>query len=255
MTRTDWAYAPSAIPPRTYLDDLLAASPEARADLLDAYGRFLLALEDDRCCFAATADNVIRHDDDHIGVARELVPGIGPLDRSASYARVFWHLAASLVCRGALGVDVPDRTVDEHALDLAGRAGVAIDVHDLGRFREHEAACRAAVLGEHPDAHDSELRTLGAHSARSAAAAGLIDADGLRLALLGAYDALDTARADRDAAQVDAVELAASRALVRSLGEELERDEWIRARLRNVKSTKAARALIAARKRILGRPT
>jgi hypothetical protein len=89
---------------------------------------------------------------------------------------------------------------------------------------------------------------------RHAAAGVRLGARASARALTSAYDSLARAIRDRDAAEAAAVDAAASRALAQSLGVVLERDEWIRARLRTVKATKPAQALISARKRILGRP-
>ena len=97
------------------------------------------------------------------------------------------------------------------------------------------------------------MRAVGMLTPRQVAAAEMLDARAFATALVRAYDELAAARRDRDAAEATAVDAAASRALAQSLGEVLERDEWIRARLRAAKSTKPAKALIEARKRLLGR--
>jgi len=88
---------------------------------------------------------------------------------------------------------------------------------------------------------------------RDALTAGAITEHDARIALAAAWDSCAIACADRDRAEVVAIEVAATRALAQSLGEELERDEWIRARLRKAKATKPATLAIAARKRLLKR--
>ena len=252
MTGTDWAYVPSAPPVATYLDAIVSApTREQRGDLVAGLGAVLQQL-DDRACFAATADNLVRSDAGW-SVARSLLDDVQPLDRAASCARVAWHLAWAMLQAGALDPDRADRTVDEHALVLGGRAGLAIGVQDLERFRSHEATAHAALREFDRDVLERDMRAMGTVTLRQAAADERLGAQAYARALTSAYDSLADAIRDRDAAEVAAVDAAASRALAQSLGEVLERDEWIRARLRTVKGTKPARALIAARKRILRR--
>jgi hypothetical protein len=253
MTGTDWAYVPSAPPGGSVLDEIVAApTADATTDLLAAVGRFLLGL-DDRACFAATVDNVVRSGDGTFGVAAPLIDDVTPLDRAASQARIVWHLAWALVHAGALGADAPDRSVDELAVGLSGRMGITVTLDDIERFRGHESATHAALRGFDRDMLERDMRAMGATTARTVAASELLSAAAFARALTTAYTALESARRDRDAAEEAAIGHAASRALARSLGEELERDEWIRARLRMVKATKPAKALIEARKRLLGR--
>ena len=244
MTGPGWAYPPGDPPAPTVLDELVAAPPRgARRALLDELGAALRASADDEL-FMATADNLVRVD----GTVTAVHPrpaGVVPLDRGASAARVVWYLAASMVERGALGAEAPDRSIDEHALALAGTLGLTVTSTDLERFLRHEGTLHAPAA--------AELATRAASTARSAAASGALDEDALRLALTRAYDDLTEARRDRDRAERAAVELEATRALARRLGDQLERDEWIRARLRNVKATRPARAAIAAKRRLTGR--
>ncbi|HEV8298615.1 MAG TPA: hypothetical protein VGQ20_15015 [Acidimicrobiales bacterium] len=250
MTVTDWACAPSdRAAPRSMLDDLVTAGSAAeQTDLLAEWGSFVRGLEDS-AAFVATAANCGRVPD---GLAITRPPGGGatPRDRDASHARVVWYTASALVRAGALGADQPDRSLDHLTIDLSGRAGLTVDWTTLDRFLQHEAARRAAVEDADPATLLEELRAEGTRTAQDVAADGLLDAEGSQRALASAYGALAAARVDRDRAEAAAVELAASRALVRELGDELERDEWIRARLRRVKATAPMRALIAARKRL-----
>jgi hypothetical protein len=251
MTAADWAYVPDVVAGRTFLDELVAASePQARTDLLLTLGAFVQSL-DDRACFAATADNVVRSG--ALSLARPLLDDVTPLDRGASHARVAWHLAWSLLQVGALGAERPECTVDEHAVTLGNQAGLPIDLTDVERFRHHEAAIHASSRGFDADLLERDMRAVGSLTPRRFAAGERLDARTAAVALTRAYDELVTARRDRDAAEQAAVDAAAIRALAQSLGEVLERDEWIRARLRAVKATKPARALIEARKRLLGR--
>jgi hypothetical protein len=254
MTTADWAYAPSPSPSRapTLLDEIAgASSPESGTDLLLTWGAFVQSL-DDRSCFAATADNVVR-DGDGLALAAPLLDGVTPLDRGASHARVAWHLAWALVRTGALGPEHPDRSIDEHAVAHGNRAGLGVTMRDVERFFVHEAEAHANARGFDVGLLERDLRAVGALTPRGFAAAELLDARSCSAVLVRAYDELVAARRDRDAAEALAVDAAANRALAQSLGEVLERDEWIRARLRAVKSTRPARALIEARKRLLGR--
>jgi hypothetical protein len=248
MTGTDWAYVPSAPAGRTVLDDLLAApSADAVTDTLALFGAFVQGL-DDRSCFAATADNVVRSGE-FLALAAPLSDDVAPLDRTASFARVAWHLAWQLLQGGALGSDAPDRTVDEHAVAIAGRAGLAVTLDDVDRFRSHESTVHSASREFDRDVLERDMRAMGSLTARQMGASQRLSAAAYARALTRAYDDLEHARRDRDVAELAAVDHAASRTLARSLGEVLERDEWIRARLRTVKSTKPAKALIEARKR------
>jgi hypothetical protein len=253
MTGTDWAYVPAAEPVATVVEAIVAATTnDERSDLLTAFGTWCRSL-DDRELFAATADNVARSGDG-FAVARSLAADVQPLDRQASGARVAWFLAWALLERGVIGSDGPDLTIDEHAVLLAGRAGIAVTSGDIQRFRHHESDAHAARREFDRDVLERDLRAIGAQTSRQLAASARLDHLSYARALTNAYDDLTAARRDRDLAEAGAVDAAASRALAQSLGQELERDEWIRARLRAVKSTKAARTLIDARKRLLGRP-
>jgi hypothetical protein len=252
MTGTDWAYVPTASPPSTLLHEIVtASSPEVRADLLAVLGE-TVGTFDDLQLFGATADNLARVDG-ALGLVTPVLDGVEPLDRRASAARIAWHLAWELLQAGVLGADDPDRTVDDHAIVIGGLAGFGIAIEDVERFRVHEARVHAALRGFDADMLERDMRAMGTLTARDVAASELLGPRAFARALTSAYDELVTARRDRDAAEAAAVDAAASRALAQSLGEVLERDEWIRARLRNVKATKPARALIAARKRLLGR--
>jgi hypothetical protein len=257
MPQTSWALVDGPAPAGVSIADALVdairtGQATEQAALLDRWGSFVRTAPA-TVAFAATADNVVPTTDGSLRLARSLRHGVDALDADASAraARVCLHLAATLVRRGA--VDEPHRTVDELALRLGGRSGLVFDAAAIERARAHEATARAA----HEDADAAELlaaaEALGASTVTDAVTRGEVDESDVRVALVHALVALTDARATRDRAEAAVVELAATRALAASLGEELERDEWIRARLRNVKSTAPARALIAARKRVLHR--
>jgi hypothetical protein len=257
MPESSWALVDGEPAADTTLADALVEAIRERratdqASLLDRLGTLVRAAPPS-AAFAATADNVAVAADGSLRVVRALRGEIDPLpdDAPARHARVCLHLAAALVERAV--IDEPHLTVDALALRLGGRCGLVVDEPALGRARAHEAAEHAACTGVDAGALLARADALGASTVLDAVAAGTVAADDVRLALAGALGQLDAARQARDVAEAAAVELAATRALAQSLGEELERDEWIRARLRNAKSTVPARALIAARKRVLHR--
>ena len=252
MTEIDWAYARSdRARASTLLDELIATTnADARTDLLLEWGAFVTRL-DDVSAAAATAGNVIR-DAAGLTVDRPLRSGLDLGHGAPMHAWLSWHLAHALVTRGAASA-TPDLAVDALAVDLAGRAGMPIAIADIERFVELESTNRAQLDGGDAARYAAELREAGTLTARRATAEGCLASSAMQAALLDAYGQLDEARRDRDRAEAAAIELAAARELARSLGEELERDEWIRARLRRLKATPPARALIAGRKRLARR--
>jgi hypothetical protein len=155
------------------------------------------------------------------------------------HAQQAWHLSLALMRAGAAAGEPSDTTVDEYALTLAGRAGLRVDAAALDRSK------RAAA--------DPDVWETGRSTMRDLVSQGALGPEALRRALLAAYDDLDVTRRARDQAQADAVDLVTAKALAQSLGEELERDEWIRARLRHAKATRPAKAVIAARRRLATR--
>lgn len=217
--------------------------------LLERWGAFVATLPPAHA-FAATADNVVERDG-VLRVASDLRAGIEPLDDDATRARLCWHLARAVVVAGA--ADDPECRVDALAVRLGGIAGLTFADAALARALAHEATTHARLDGLDTATLATQLTRESAWTMHDALDAGALDAGAQRAALHGAWQALVRTRRDRDRAERDAVGHAAARALATDLGEVLERDEWIRARLRNVKSTKPARALIAARKKALGR--
>jgi hypothetical protein len=257
MPQTSWALVDGPAPAGVSIADALVDAVRTgrateQAALLDRWGSFVRTASP-AVGFAATADNVACGTDGALHLLRAVRQGVDVLDGDAPArsARVCLHLAATLVHRAA--VDEPRLTVDALALRLGGRGGLVFDAAALDRARAHEATERAASDGTDATALLAEAEALGATTVADAVARGEVHESDVRLALVHALDALSEARTARDTAEAATVELAAARALALSLGEELERDEWIRARLRNVKSTAPVRALIAARKRVAHR--
>lgn len=160
-----------------------------------------------------------------------------------------WPLAEHLVTDAStlgLGADV---SVDTLALVLVRRAGVAAAPADLDRWRP-VAAPRVA-----PDAADPVAATVarGAQTRRSLLHAGARTPEQLADELDRVYDELTAALAARDEAEERAMALAGARELADRLAGELERDEWIRARVRKVKDTPVAKAAIKARRAVRDR--
>ena len=178
-------------------------------------------------------------------MACDLRSGVEPLDDDATTARLCWHLARALVVAGAVG--------DQLALHLAGRCGWTVSEAALARALTHEAQLRSNLdmldlVVELVTFDDENLWTMPIALGRGAMIAEVIER-----ALAAAWDEITRVRHDRDAAEASAVELQATRALALSLGEELHRDEWIRARLRAVKATRPFTLAIELRKRVLRR--
>lgn len=255
MPETSWALvgdvAPTPHP--TLADALVDAARHARAaeqgDLLERWGGFVRGAPPE-VAHVATPDNLAVEADGSLRLLRTARTGIDLLetDASARAARLCLHLARLLVQRGV--VDDATLTIGALAERLGGHAGLPFDAVAAERARAHDALGRATV--EHLDASAllTELESRDAWTILDALAAGEVAPDDQNLALAAALRSLTEARAGRARAESAAVELAATRALALSLGEELERDEWIRARLRAVKHTPPVRALIAARKRL-----
>ena len=189
--------------------------------------------------------------DGELRLACDLRSGIEPIDDEATAARLCWHLARSLVVAGA--ADGPAVTVDELARRVGGRSGFVFTDAALARAKAHEASQRASTEGLDHDAERAGIEDQGSWTMHDALASGAIDHPTASRALDAAWSALDRVRRDCERAEAAAIELAAARTLASSLGAELERDEWIRARLRRAKATKPVTMLIAARKRALKR--
>jgi hypothetical protein len=162
---------------------------------------------------------------------------------------VLWPLAEGLVADAStldLGADV---SVDTLALVLVRRAGVAVEPADLDRWRPI-AAPRIAPAATDPVA---ETAARGAQTRRSLLHAGARTPEQLAGELDRVYDELAAALVARDEAEERAMALAGARELADRLAGELERDEWIRARVRKVKGTPVAKAAIKARRAVRDR--
>ena len=134
-------------------------------------------------------------------------------------------LAESIVDEGLGAGFAPTATVDEITTTLVGRCGLrsSAEVIHAGDATQH----RTRALG-----HDEAV---------------------LRKELAAAREEVARLQAERDALEARVDELAGARVLADALAAELERDEWIRARLRRVKSTRAVRGLIYVRRRLRSR--
>jgi hypothetical protein len=248
MIRADWGYTVRSSHAPTLLDELVAASSAAsRADLVHEWAAFVATL-DDETRWRATADNVGR---DATGLVVLRTAPAAPIngDAAATSARLVWYLAFDLAHSGATFGVAMDRNIDELALQLSTLAGFALTTNDLDRFVVGEArAIAAAEPGGSASTIAGELRAAGLATPRTLAVGGALELTASHRALVAAYEELSCARADRDRAEVDAIELASARALVAELGAELERDEWIRARLRRIKTLAVFRAAVSVRR-------
>jgi len=82
---------------------------------------------------------------------------------------------------------------------------------------------------------------------------GALDEAAVRRELAKTYDEIARLRAERDLLEARVDELAGARVLADELAAELERDEWIRARLRRLKATRPVRGLIYVRRKVRSR--
>lgn len=255
MPDTSWALVHDEGRPSSHVAGVVATrtltdptDPTIRP-LLEQWGAFVLGLAP-RAAFAATADNVAMSDRG-LHLACDLRTGAEPLDDDATVARLAWHLARFLVIAGA--ADDSSVTIDSLARRLAGRSGLMFTDAGLERAKAHEATQRASIERCDSIAERARIDDEGTWTMRDALANGAMDHATSRQALGAAWTVLERAKLDCARAEATTIELAATRALAASLGAELERDEWIRARLRKAKNTRPAKLLIAARKRALNR--
>jgi len=138
-------------------------------------------------------------------------------------------IARTIVADGLDAGFAPTATVDEITAVLAARCGVSLDP--------------AALTG----AAD------GRQSRRALIESGVLDEAAVRRELAAAHDEIIRLRAKRDALEMKVDELSGARVLADQLAAELERDEWIRARLRRLKDTRPVRALIHVRRKVQSR--
>ena len=141
----------------------------------------------------------------------------------AAASETLRSVAESIVAEGLAAGFAPTASVDEITATLVGRCGTPIT------------------------STDTDTR-----SRRRLVETGALDASARR-ELLEAYDEIARLRAERDALENRVDELAGARVLADQLAAELERDEWIRARLRRLKATRPVRGLIYVRREVLSR--
>ena len=145
-------------------------------------------------------------------------------------------LAESIVVEGLPAGFVPTATVDEITATLVGRCGIPVAPADSETDVAH---------------HHTPQR--GEQTRRTIVESGPLDGESLRRGLLTAYDEIARLRAERDTLEARVDELAGARVLADRLAAELERDEWIRARLRRVKASRPVRGLLYVRRRLRSR--
>ncbi|HUP74417.1 MAG TPA: hypothetical protein VM282_15345 [Acidimicrobiales bacterium] len=138
-------------------------------------------------------------------------------------------LAEAIVAEGLPAGFAPTATVGEITTILMGRCGIPVSP--------------AAI----------ESHSHGQQSRRSLVESGALDDTSVRLELSAAYDEIARLRTERDVLEARVDELAGARVLADKLAAELERDEWIRARLRRLKATRPVRGLLYARRRLRSR--
>ena len=140
-------------------------------------------------------------------------------------------VAGSIVTEGLDAGFVPTATVDEITTILAGRCGIPVS----------------------PTALVARADGLGSRSRRAMVESGALDEAAVRRELTKAYDEIAHLRAERDLLEARVDELAGARVLADQLAAELERDEWIRARLRRLKETRPVRGLLYVRRKVQSR--
>ncbi len=255
MPDTSWALVHDDGRPSVHVAELLISrlladpSDPSIEPLLTRWSAFVRDLPP-KAAFAATADNVAVLEDE-LRLACDLRAGVEPLDDDATTARLCWHLARALVVAGAAGD--PELRVDQLAQRLAGRCGWNVTDAALARALTHEAQLRSDLDVLDPVVERDQFDDENVWTMPIALGRGAMVTEAIERALAAAWDELTRVRHDRDAAEAAAVELQATRALALSLGEELHRDEWIRARLRAVKATRPFKLAIDLRKRVLRR--
>jgi hypothetical protein len=144
-------------------------------------------------------------------------------------------LAEAIVAEGLSAGFAPTTTIDEITTILVGRCGLSVVDGDI----------TSAAAGDDPH--------LGGQSRRTVVENGSAGAESIRRELLAAYDEIARLRAERDTLEARVDELAGARVLADRLAAELERDEWIRARLRRLKASRPVRGLLYVRRRLRSR--
>ena len=145
---------------------------------------------------------------------------------TAAAAATLRSVAGSIVTEGLAAGFAPTATVDQITATLCARRGIPL----------------APVTAAN-----------GSQSRRSMVESGALDEAAVRRELSATYDEIARLRAERDLLETRVDELAGARVLADQLAAELERDEWIRARLRRLKATRPVRGLIYVRRKIQSR--
>jgi hypothetical protein len=175
-----------------------------------------------------------------------------PADDPDAPLALAWTVALDLVTTAAARSWSPRATVTDIATELAGHLGVADAALELDAWMERAAHADApsATPTSNPDtATVTAMRAAGQTSRYVLATTpDALEPAALRSALAEAYDDIDRLRAERDAFEDAAVAGEGARRLAIELGAELERDEWIRARIRRTKSTLPMRVAIRVRR-------
>ena len=134
-------------------------------------------------------------------------------------------LAESIVGEGLAAGFGPTATIEEITATLVGRCGIPVNPVDIEAPHQSSQSRQALIES------------------------GALDDASLRRGLLTAYDEIARLRAERDRLETRVDELAGARVLADQLAAELERDEWIRARLRRLKASRPVRGLLYFRRR------
>jgi len=135
-------------------------------------------------------------------------------------------VAGSIVTEGLAAGFAPTATVDQITATLCARRGIPLQPVTAAN---------------------------GSQSRRAMVESGALDEAAVRRELSATYDEIARLRAERDLLETRVDELAGARVLADQLAAELERDEWIRARLRRLKATRPVRGLIYVRRKIQSR--
>ena len=158
-------------------------------------------------------------------------------------------VARSIVAEGLPAGFAPTATVDEITAILLGRCGIPVIPGALVTRSEGPLGPVTRSQGPLGPVRGSD----GAQSRRAMVESGALDEAAVRRELAKAYDEIALLRAERDLLEARVDELAGARLLADQLAAELERDEWIRARLRRLKETRPVRGLLYVRRTVHSR--
>jgi hypothetical protein len=159
-------------------------------------------------------------------------------------------VAGSIVAEGLNAGFAPTATVDEITTILVGRSGIPVSLEATSISRS-EGPLGPSSRSEGPLGPATHPH--GWQSRRAMVESGALDEAAVRRELAETYDEIARLRAERDLLEARVDELAGARVLADQLAAELERDEWIRARLRRLKATRPVRGLIYVRRKVRSR--